>query len=168
MENELLFQLGINWKLFLSQAVNFFILLLVLTFFVYKPLIKVIKERSAKIKEGLDKAEEADVRLKEIDVIGKGKIQEAEQKGIEIIKATEVKAKALDKEILDKAEKKQKEINDLLRQSFLKQQEEAKTKVLAEAGELIKKAIIKTVELKPDQIDDALIKKAVKEVGQAN
>jgi len=168
MANELLFQLGINWKLFLSQAVNFFILLTVLTFFVYKPLIKVIKERSAKIKEGLDKAEEADVRLKEIDVIGKGKIQEAEQKGIEIIKATEVKAKALDKEILDKAEKKQKEINDLLKQSFLKQQEEAKTKVLAEAGELIKKAIIKTVELKPDQIDDALIKKAVKEVGQAN
>ena len=71
------------------------------------------------------------------------------------------------KEILDKAEKKQKQINDLLRQSFLKQQEEAKTKVLAEAGELIKKAIIKTVELKPDQIDDALIKKAVKEVGSA-
>src|SRR3989339_134025 len=98
MENELLFQLGINWKLFLSQVVNFFILLLVLTFFVYKPLIRIIKERSKKIKEGLEKAEEADVRLKEIDIIGAGKIREAEQKGIEIIKATEVKAKILDKE----------------------------------------------------------------------
>ena len=101
MENELLFQLGINWKLFLSQVVNFFILLLVLTFFVYKPLIRIIKERSKKIKEGLEKAEEADVRLKEIDIIGAGKIREAEQKGIEIIKATEVKAKILDKEGID-------------------------------------------------------------------
>ena len=55
MTNELLFQLGINWKLFLSQAVNFFILLGVLTFFVYKPLIKVIKERNQKISEGLKK-----------------------------------------------------------------------------------------------------------------
>jgi F-type H+-transporting ATPase subunit b len=164
MTNELLFQLGINWKLFLSQAVNFFILLLVLTFFVYKPLIKIIKERSTKIKEGLDKAEEADVRLKEIDVIGVEKIKEAEQKGIEIIKATENKAKVLDKEILDKAEKKQKEINELLKQSYTKQQEEARTKILAEAGDLIKKVIVKTVELKPEAIDEALIKKAVAEI----
>jgi F-type H+-transporting ATPase subunit b len=164
MQNELLFQLGINWKLFLSQAVNFFILLTVLTLFVYRPLIKVIKERNAKIKEGLDKAEEANVRLKEIDNIRKEKIKEAEQQGIKIIKDTEEKAKVLDKEILEKAEKKQKEINDLLCQSFLKLQEEAKTKVLAQAGELIKKAIIKTVELKPDAIDDALIKKAIDQV----
>jgi F-type H+-transporting ATPase subunit b len=165
MENQLLFQLGIDWKLFLSQMVNFFILLVVLTFFVYKPLIKVLKERSKKIKEGLDKAEEADVRLKEIDVIGKEKIHEAEQEGIKIIKATEAKAKVLDKENQDKAEKKQKEVNALIRQSIAKQQEEAKTKVLAEAGELVRKAILKTVELKPDQIDEALIKKAVKEIG---
>lgn len=164
MENQLLFQLGIDWKLFLSQAVNFFILLAVLTFFVYKPLIKVIKERSVKIKEGLDKAEEADVRLKEIDEIGKGKIHEAEQKGIEIIKATEVKAKQLDKENQEKAEKKQKEVNELLKASFAKQQEEAKQKVLAEAGELVKKAIIKTVQLNPDEIDNNLIKKAVNEL----
>jgi len=164
MQNELLFQLGIDWKIFLSQAVNFFILLIVLTFFVYKPLIKIIKERSAKIKEGLDKAEEADVRLKEIDVIGKGKIHEAEQQGIEIIKATEVKAKALDKENQEKAEKKQKDAQELLKLSIRKQQEEAKQKVLAEAGELVKKAILKTIELKPDQIDDALIKKAVAEL----
>ncbi len=164
MENELLFQLGINWKLFLSQAFNFFILLTVLTFFVYKPLMKTVKERNAKIKEGLDKAEEADVRLKEIDDIGKEKIKQAEQKGIDIIKATEDKAKVLDKEISDKAEKKQKEINELLRQSFLKQQEEAKNKVLAEAGELIKKTLVKTVEMKPDAIDEALIKKAVSQL----
>jgi len=167
MENELLFQLGINWKLFLSQAFNFFILLVVLTFFVYKPLIKVIKERSAKIKEGLDKAEEAGVRLKEIDNIGKEKIKQAEQKGIEIIKETEEKAKVLEKENQEKSEKKQKEINELLRQSYLKQQEEAKSKVLAEAGELVKKALIRTVELKPDAIDDSLIKKAVKEIEKA-
>lgn len=167
MENELLFQLGINWKLFLSQAVNFFILLLVLTFFVYKPLIKVIKERNQKIKTGLEKAEEADVRLKEIDVIRKGKIKEAEQQSIEIIKTTEEKAKILDKENQQKAEKKQKEAMDLIKQNALKAQEEANKEVLSKAAELVKKAIIKTVELKPDAIDEALIKKAVKEVENA-
>ncbi len=57
--NDLFEQLGINWKLFLSQTVNFFILLFVLKVFVYKPLLAIIKERSKKIKEGLEKAEEA-------------------------------------------------------------------------------------------------------------
>jgi F-type H+-transporting ATPase subunit b len=164
MENELLTQLGINWKLFLSQAVNFFILLTVLTVFVYKPLIKIIKERNEKIKNGLEKAEQADVRMSEIEEIGKGKIKDAENKSIEIIKGTELKAKDLDKEIQEKAEKKQKEINELLRQSFLKQQEETKNKVLAQAAELVKKAITKTVELSPKEIDEKLIAKAVLEI----
>jgi len=164
MENELLTQLGINWQLFLSQAVNFFILLLVLTFFVYKPLIKVIKARSAKIKEGLEKAEEADVRLKEIDVIGKEKINQAEQKGIEIIKDTEKKAKALEHELMVKNEEKQAQMQKESAEQLKKMQEENKKKVLSEAAELVKKTIIKTVELKPDAIDEALIKKAVKEV----
>ena len=162
--NALLDQLGIDWKLFLSQVVNFFVLLIILTFFVYKPLIKIIKQRNAKIKEGLDKEEEADVRLKEIDEIGKGKIKEAEQKGIEMIKATEEKAKAIDKENIEKLEKKQKDATELLKQSILKQKEEAKNKILAEAGELVKKAIMKTVEMKPEEIDSALIKKAVSEL----
>jgi F-type H+-transporting ATPase subunit b len=168
MENELLSQLGIDWKVFLSQTVNFFILLAVLTLFVYKPLIKIIKERNKKLKEGLEKAEEANIRLKEIDNIGKEKIKEAEQKGIEIIKATELRAKDLDKENQQIAEKKQKEAQELLKLSIRKQQEEAKNMVLSQAGELVKKAILKTVELKPDAIDEALIKKAVNELEGTN
>jgi len=161
MENELLFQLGINWKLFLSQAVNFFILLTVLTLFVYKPLIKVVKERNKKIKDGLDKAEEADVRLKQIDVIGKEKIKEAEAKSVDILKNTENKAKTLEHELLKKNEEKQAQLQKETQDQLKKQLEENKKVVLAQAAELIKKTIIKTVELKPDAIDEALIKKAV-------
>jgi F-type H+-transporting ATPase subunit b len=162
--NALLDQLGINWQLLLSQAVNFFILLLVLTFFVYKPLMKVVKKRNDRIKEGLDKANEADIRLKEIDVIGKGKIKEAEQKGIEIMKETENKAKVLAAELQKKNEEKQAQMQKEQQEQLKKMQEENKKKVLAEAADLVKKTIIKTVELKPGDIDEALIKKAVKEV----
>jgi F-type H+-transporting ATPase subunit b len=167
-EAGLLGQLGINWKLFLSQAFNFFILLVVLTYFVYKPLLAVIKKRNAKIKEGLEKAEEADVRLKEIDNIGKEKIKIAEQKGIAIIKATEDKAKVLEKELQEKTDKKQQEINELLKQSFKKQQEEAQGKVYANAVDLVKKFVAKTVELKPEAIDEKLIEKAISEVKKSS
>ncbi|MDP3883306.1 MAG: hypothetical protein Q8Q48_04635 [Candidatus Staskawiczbacteria bacterium] len=160
----LLGQLGINWKLFLSQAVNFFILLTVLWAFVYKPLIKIIKERNAKIKTGLDKAEQADIRLKEIDVIGKEKLREAEQQSMEILKATEEEAKVMATELQQKNDQKQQEAQAKVREQLKKQLEENKKVVLAQAAELVKRTIIKTVELKPDAIDEALIKKAVKEV----
>lgn len=163
-ETGLLGQLGINGGLFLSQAVNFFILLTVLTFFVYKPLMKVIKERNQKIKDGLDKAEEADVRLKEIDVISKDKIKQAEQDSIDIIKKTEEKAHVLDQNLTKKAEEHQKDLMEQIKKNAKRAEEEANKAVLDKAGELVRKTILKTVELKPDEIDDALIKQAVAKV----
>ena len=165
MENELLFQLGIDWPLILSQMVNFGVLLIILTLFVYKPVIKIIKQRNAKIKEGLEKAEEADVRLKEVDVIGKEKIKQAEQESVGIIKATEKKAKVLDQELQKKNEEKQLQMQKDLHEMQKKQQEEMKNMVLGNAVELVKKTLIKTVELKPEAVDEALIKKAALEVG---
>ena len=164
MENELLFQLGINWKLFLSQAFNFFILLAVLTFFVYKPLMRVIKERTKKIQDGLDKAEEADVRLKEVDVIAKGKIKEAEGKSIEIIKLTAQKAKIMEQDFQQQAEIKQKQIAEETAKMVKKQKEEAEKAVLENAVNLVKDLIAKTVELNPKEIDEKLIKKAADEI----
>lgn len=159
--NALFEQLGINWKLFLSQAVNFFVLLLVLRIFIYKPLLAIIKERSKKIKEGLEKAEEASIRLKEVDIIAKNKLKQANQDSINIIKETEKQAKVLEDNLQKKAEEHQKELMDQIQLGYKKQQEEVKNLVYQEASELVKKAIKKTVELSPEAIDEALIKKVI-------
>ncbi len=161
-------QLGINWKLFLSQAVNFFILLLVLMFFVYKPLLEVIKKRNEKIKEGLQKAAEADVRLKEVDTIAKRHLQKADQESIQIIKNTEEGARQLEQSLQKKAEEHQKELMQQIELGYKRQQEETKNLVFKEALELVKKTIIKTVELKPQNIDEALIEKAILQVKKEN
>jgi len=164
VENELLSQLGINWKIFLSQAFNFAILLAALTFFVYKPLMKVMDNRTKKIEEGLEKAEEADARLKEVDDIAKTKIKEAEGKSIEIIKLTGQKAKLLEQEMMQKSEEKQRQIALETEKMAKKQKEEAERQVLDNAVSLVKNLIAKTVELNPKDIDDKLIKKAAEEL----
>ena len=158
--NAFISQFGIDWKLFLSQLVNFILILTVLTFFVYKPVIKVLKERNKKVKEGLDKAEEANVRLKEVDQIGKEKIKAAENTSIGIIKATEDRAKKLEQELQKKSEANQIQLQKELQENYKKQQEQAQEMVFKNAIDLVKKAIVKTVELKPEEVDDALIKKA--------
>jgi len=159
--NAFLSQFGIDWKLFISQLVNFLLILAVLSFFVYKPVIKIIKERNRKIKEGLDRAGEAEVRLKEIDIIGKEKLKEAKNTSIGIIKAAESRAKVIEQEAQKQLEEDQMQWQKALQENYKKQQEEVKTLVFKNAVELVKKTIIKTVELNPEHIDEALIKQAV-------
>jgi F-type H+-transporting ATPase subunit b len=92
----LLGQLGIDWKLLLSQAVNFFILLVILRLFVYKPLFSIIKERNRKIQEGLDKAKEADIRLGEVDRIAAAQLKNAEQESVKIIENSKQNGKIME------------------------------------------------------------------------
>ncbi len=157
-------QLGINWQLFLSQAVNFFILLIILRVFVYKPLLLVIKKRSERIQEGLDKAKEADIRLAEVDKVAKNTLKKADQQSSEMIKNTEVRAEVLRQSLQQKAEAHQKELMAQAQLGYERQQEETRELVYGQALELVKKALIKTVELKPEMVDEALIKKAVLQI----
>ena len=62
--SELFSQLGIDWKLLLAQGVNFVILLVVLTKFVYKPLMKMVEARRQKIELGIRGGEMAEKIIK--------------------------------------------------------------------------------------------------------
>ncbi|MDD5109834.1 MAG: F0F1 ATP synthase subunit B [Patescibacteria group bacterium] len=64
---ELVTKLGLDWRLLLAQVVNFGILVAVLTWAVYKPLLKVMAERRGKIERGLSDAEKAAQQLKEFE-----------------------------------------------------------------------------------------------------
>lgn len=58
---------GINGYLLLTQAVNFAVLLTALWYFLYKPVFKLLDERSRKIAEGVREAEAAKEKLREAD-----------------------------------------------------------------------------------------------------
>ena len=161
--SQLFSQLGVDWHLLLSQAVNFLLLLIILRLVAYKPLLELLRKRRERIEEGLGKAEEADKRLEEIDQIGKKKIKEAEGAALQILKKTEGDAKELESKLI--AEAKRKEVVELKNgEAALRAQKEASRRVIEqEAAAFVRAAIIKTVELSPGAIDDALIAKAVKE-----
>jgi F-type H+-transporting ATPase subunit b len=58
---------GIDWHLLLAQTVNFIVLACALTWLLYKPVLKVVKERERVINQGVDDAEEATQRLSHAD-----------------------------------------------------------------------------------------------------
>jgi F-type H+-transporting ATPase subunit b len=164
---QLLSQLGIDWHLLLSQAVNFALLLIVLRIFVYKPLLKLLRDRREKIEKGLLQADEAEQRLHEVDLIGKEKIKHAENEAVGILKKTEQDAKTLEEKLLAEAKRKEDDAVKGTAVRLRSQEEESRRAMEKEAAALVRLAITRTVELSPEKIDDALIAKAVSEAKQA-
>lgn len=161
--SQLFSQLGINWGLLISQAVNFSLVAIILYLVLYKPLFALLHKRRDRIAEGLLKAKEADERLKDVDQIGKKKIKEAEHTALQILKDVEQESKELEERLL--ADAKRKEAVELKNAaSALRVQEDASRRALEqEAVAFVRSAIAKTVDLAPSVIDDALIAKAVRE-----
>ncbi len=114
---------GVDWRLLVIQGVNFGVLISVLTYFLYKPMMKMIDERREKIAEGVRKAEEADRNLLAAKEEGEGIIgaaardaealaaaarTRADEKGTEILRAAEARADATMRDAAARAEEAQR------------------------------------------------------------
>jgi len=95
--------LGINLGYLISQIFNFTLLAVLLYFVAYKPILRMLDERSARIKQGLEDAELASRRAAEMEQEFEQRLAEARKEGQEIIaQATQMSEKAR-QEILDTA-----------------------------------------------------------------
>lgn len=91
--NELFAAFGIEWKLLLVQAVNFAIVLVALTYFLYKPVMKLLLERREKIAQGMQDAEKAAEAKAALEREKSGFLQEAERAAEGIVRRAEARAK---------------------------------------------------------------------------
>jgi F-type H+-transporting ATPase subunit b len=101
--------LGINLGMLVSQIFNFTLLAVLLYFVAYKPILKMLDERAARIKKGLEDAEEASRRAAEIEQEFEQQMALARKEGQEIIaQATQMSEKAR-QDILEKARQESQE-----------------------------------------------------------
>jgi F-type H+-transporting ATPase subunit b len=95
--------LGINPGMLISQIVNFTLLAVLLYLVAYKPILRMLDERSDRIKKGLDDAELASQRASAMEQEFEKRMVEARKEGQEIIaQATQMSEKAR-QDILDRA-----------------------------------------------------------------
>lgn len=115
--------LGINFKLIIAQIINFSLLLVVLNYLLYKPVVKMLSERREKIKKGLEDADTAKKSLEKahqavqtIKEQSKEEINQIFKEGKEqaSLEATEIqqKAQATAAEILKNAEAEAKRLKE--------------------------------------------------------
>lgn len=100
---------GIDWKLLVAQLINFAIVFVILRAFVYKPVLRLLDKRRAKIEEGLAFAEKAKNELASIETLKEQEMKVAQQKGLAMVKDAEAAAgKVRDTVLADAETEKQK------------------------------------------------------------
>jgi len=120
---------GINVELLIIQAVNFGVAMLVLWYFVYRPLLKIITERKEKIAKGVADAEAAASARAKTEGERAGVLSAAEKE------AESVVAKAVDEGKVERATivKKAQERSDVMLEDARAEAEEARRRALAES-----------------------------------
>ena len=127
--DQLVLAFGINLKLLIIQIINFVVLAGILTYLLYKPVLKMLNDREAKIKQGIDDAENA-AQTK----------ASAQQEKQEILTKAETEAEHIDAQAKLYAKEKEKEI---IAQAHDK------------AAELVKEAEAKSILLKEQARKDS-------------
>jgi F-type H+-transporting ATPase subunit b len=99
-------RLGIEWPVLISQLVAFTLLFVVLRFVAYKPMLRMLDERSKKIKESLEQAEAIKEQSTHAEEEVKKQIQAAGKQGQELIarasqSGEEIRKKAQEQAKLD-------------------------------------------------------------------
>jgi F-type H+-transporting ATPase subunit b len=128
--------LGINLGLLVSQLVNFTLLAVLLYFVAYKPILRMLDERSARIKKGLEDAETASKRAAEMEQEFEKRMAEARKEGQEIIaQSTQMSEKAR-QDILEKASEESRARIEKAKEEIARERELAMADLRQQVAEL--------------------------------
>lgn len=166
---KLIHNFGIDWKLLAAQAVNFFLLLIILKKFAYAPILTILRARKERIEKGICDAEMAEAKLRESESEKQSILKHAHGEALSIMDATEAKAKSRDDALLAESHKKVEHI--VADAKRLIKEEKAKTgeEVFRDTKELVRLGLIKVLgKLPPKDRDAVLIEDALKELRAQN
>jgi len=143
--------LGINLPTLLAQLVNFFILFALLYFFAYKPILRMFDERSRKIRESVEQAEQVREEATRAEEENRKKLDAAAKEGQDAI----ARAMRAGDEARQRAEQEAKEqagtLVDRARLDIQRERDEAIGELRQEFADLAMVAAEKVIEKSLDK-----------------
>ena len=164
---EILHNLGIDWKLLIAQVINFFILFLILKKFVYKPILGIMQKRREDIEKGIEFNKSADLRLQSADAEKAETLKLAKEKALGIVTEAESTANARREEMLKEAGIKRDSVIADARVIIDEHKNKMLEGVYSNAEGFLRLALEKVLGRMPTgDRDSQLIKDALKEIRQ--
>lgn len=139
---ELLATLGIDWKLLLAQIVNFAILVGVLTFFVYRPLLNLLDARRERIRRAMEDAERVERQNKEMEKLRQEQLKKMDREIGDMLERAKGQAEKLQEEILAAAKREA----DAILEKGQRALKEERLRVFHEVQEALVRVIVQMTE----------------------
>jgi len=152
--------IGVDVKILIAQVVNFFILFAVLSWVLYKPILKILDERKKKIESSLKTAEETQKKSEKLNLDIDEKLSIAKKEALEIINNAKSESEKIKLEITNSANKEAEFLMKKAEQRILEQKAELKKELRAETAQLVIETTQKILE---KNIDDDTKKKFISE-----
>jgi len=133
-------QFGVNWPMFIAQAVNFTLVAFVIYRFGFKGILSTIKEREKQISDSLKHAEKIKLQLEETEKKQKETLQEASIEAKKTVAGAQEQAKSYAEAQKEDARKQAEEIVAKAKESMELEREQ----VLNEAKEEISALVVLT------------------------
>jgi F-type H+-transporting ATPase subunit b len=136
---EIISKLGINVGLLIAQIVNFLIVMGVLTYLVYKPLLRLIDARRDRVRKSMEDAERIEEQMQKIEEEKTRALTKIDKEAGDILNDARKRGEAARQELITAA---QREADELLAKAR-KQIEEERNKVFDEVEKSITTMIIR-------------------------
>lgn len=162
---EALGKLGLNPWLLIAQIFNFALLLGILYYFLYKPILKMFHDRSRKIDEGLQNAEKLKADAAASEQRQKEALEQARQEAQRIVEQAARLGDEEKKKILEMAHEESRKIVDRTLKEINAEKKQIMSEIKKEVGAMV---VNLSLDMIKKQLDDKtqkdLINQAVKEV----
>ncbi len=130
---------GVDWHLLIIQAVNFALLLAVLWYFLYKPVLRIIDERREKVAEGVRLAQQADQKLEDASAEGKRMVGDAAKEAEGLVAAARARASEMTAQTSKQADAKAAAI---LKEAQAKAEEQKRLAMQESSKEIARAAML--------------------------
>jgi len=165
---EFLEKLGIDWRLLIAQIVNFLILLTVLYKLLYKPVLKMLNDRTTRIEKSLADAAKIESNVKQADEERMQKIVEARKEAQKIIEEAKKEAEKVKQDLVAEARQEAEKILTAGKTQLEAEKENVLKGIRKEVAGLV---IAGTEQVLQDIVDDnmhkAITEATMRRVGRA-
>ncbi|MFA6272961.1 MAG: F0F1 ATP synthase subunit B [Candidatus Paceibacterota bacterium] len=161
----LLSELGINWKILIAQLINFGILVFVLRWLLYRPLLELLEKRRKKIEADAERAVGLEQKIQATTAKEEKILAEARKRGQELLKETEKTGKELKESLVMEAKKEAEKTIAAGRQTIEEDRVKLRRELKQEIGTTVALAIEKSLgDVLDKKVQEKLEKEAISKI----
>jgi F-type H+-transporting ATPase subunit b len=154
--------LGVNWKLFIAQIINFGIILLVLWKWVFGPVAKGLQARTDKIEKSLNDADRIETEKKEFENWRTQELSKVKIQASEIITSAQLEANKAKQTIAEQTKEEQQKLIDQAKHQIESDKNKSISEAKTELANLVTNATEKILRKKLDaKTDHEFIKESL-------